>query len=59
MAGGDGMIDASDEPAQTPEHRPISWEARKLIEDHAELASMGPAEVTRYCGRGRDRGRPQ
>lgn len=59
MAGGDGMIDASDEPAQTPEHRPISWEARQLVDDYRDLKRMGPEVVSRYCGRGRDHGRSQ
>ena len=51
------MIDASDEPAQTPEHRPISWEARQLVDDYRDLKRMGPEVVSRYCGR--DRGRSQ
>ena len=26
-----------------PEHRPISWEARQLVDDYRDLKRMGPA----------------
>ena len=32
------------------EYRPVSWQARRLVADYAELAGMSEAERRRYCG---------
>jgi len=32
------------------EYRPVSWQARLLVDDLAELRQMSEADVHRYCG---------
>ena len=60
MARGEtGMIDPQDAPPIQSAREPIGPETWQLVADHAELKRMGPEVVTRYCGRGRDHGRPQ
>ena len=53
------MIDPQDAPPIQSAREPIGPETWQLVADHAELKRMGPEVVTRYCGRGRDHGRPQ
>jgi hypothetical protein len=41
-----------DNPAnqKSAERRPVSWKARQLVADYAELGSMSEADLKRYCG---------
>ncbi len=47
------LFDGCDEDSpeqRPPERRHISWQARRLVADYAELAGMSEAERRRYCG---------
>ena len=46
----DGIDMDSEESKRLREHRPVSWQARQMVQDYAELAQMSQADVHRYCG---------
>lgn len=35
------------------EYVPVSWQARRMVADYAELAAMSESDIKRYCGRER------
>lgn len=40
----------SDSHSHAREYAPVSWQARRLVDDHAELAAMSESDIQRYCG---------
>lgn len=47
------LFDGCDEDSpeqRPPERRQVSWQARQLVADYAELESMAESDKRRYCG---------
>ena len=45
----DGVDMDSEESKRLREHVPVSWQARQMVRDYAELQQMSQADVCRYC----------